>query len=55
MNPGEHPQRASLLAALEQAESALRRLPFNDRRRGELAKRIVQIEAALDAVEGEAA
>jgi hypothetical protein len=50
MNPGEHPRRRALLLALEAAEDAMKRLPMTDKRRGEVAKRIVQIEAALDAV-----
>jgi hypothetical protein len=52
MNPGENPRRA-LLQALEAAEDAMKRLPMNDRRRGEVASRIVQIEAAIDAEIGE--
>lgn len=55
MNPGEHPRRRALLLALEAAEDAMKRLPMTDKRRGEVAKRIVQIEQALDAEEGEAA
>lgn len=55
MNPGEHPRRRALIQALEAAEDAMRRLPPQDRRRGEIAGRIVQIEAALDAVTGDEA
>lgn len=55
MNPGESPHRAALLAALDEAERALRRLPLEDTRRGELARRIVAIEDAINADMGEAA
>lgn len=51
MNPGEDPRRAALLSALEEAEAALKRLRFDDKRRGDLARRVVKIEDALDALE----
>jgi hypothetical protein len=54
MNPGENPRRRALLLTLEAAEDAMKRLPMNDKRRGEVAKRIVQIEQALDAEIGDA-
>ena len=54
MNPGENPRRRALLLALEAAENVMRDLSFQDKRRGEVAKRIVQIEQALDAEMGEA-
>lgn len=55
MNPGENPRRRALLMALEAAENVMRALPMTDKRRGEVASRIVQIEAALDAEMGDAA
>jgi len=54
MNPGEPPRRSALLAALDEAVRAMKRLPLEDKRRGELSRRIVQIEAAIDADMGEA-
>jgi hypothetical protein len=51
MNPGENPQRARLLGALLAADETLKRLRLDDRRRGELARRIRAIESALDALE----
>jgi len=54
MNPGESPQRASLLSALDEAERTFKLLRLDDLRRGEVARRIRAIEAALDGL-GEAA
>jgi hypothetical protein len=55
MNPGENPRRRALMLALEACENVLERLPFTDKRRGEVTQRIVQIEAAIDAEMGDAA
>lgn len=50
MNPGENPQRASLIEALDSATGVLNALALDDPRRGEVARRIVQIQDALDAL-----
>lgn len=49
MNPGENPRRRALIQALETAQDTMKALPFEDKRRAELSRRIVQIEDALDA------
>lgn len=54
MNPGESPQRASLLSALAEAERAFKRLRMDDPRRAEVARRIRAIEAAIDGLEAAA-
>lgn len=50
MNPGENPVRASLEAALAEAETVFASLPLDDRRRPEMIRRIRSIEDALDHV-----
>lgn len=55
MNPRESPRLRQLRQALENAETYLRKLPFNDLRRGPLSISIVQIERAIDELEGAAA
>lgn len=48
MNPGENPQRAALNEALDAAWEALGNVPLDDPRRGKLAQRVRQIEAAIE-------